>query len=1054
MDAVSGSSPIQPDLLPTVREALADRYDVHEEIGRGGMAMVFRATRRLDGRELALKVLDPRLSVTVGRDRFRREIAILSQLSHPAILPHLETGESGDLLYFAMPLVNGETLRERLNREPQLPVEEALGITRTILDALQYAHGRNVIHRDIKPENILLQDGQVLVADFGIARAIVRSGGDRISTTGVTIGTPAYMSPEQVVGEARLDGRSDIYSTGCVLYEMLAGGPPFGGPTPQAIQARHMHEAPPPLRVVRPSVPEALQRVLETALAKVAADRFRTASEFSAALDRALEPGVTVPVAAIPRRRLALLGAAGLVVAVLAVMLWPTAGPALEPERYVVLPFRNRGTDQPGPISADNATRLVWQSLSRWRDLQLVEADVVEDRTRRPGASYATLSSGMELARSLGAGLLVWGEVLELGDSVSVRASVFRASDRVPEALRRAELTVLRTAATDSGSAGQLIRQFAELARNLILPSLEGVGDPGEPAGTASYNALRATLSGDSALLRWNLDLARERYRQAFVIDPGYAAPRLRYARASLWADAPVSEWRPAAEAALGAANQLSPVEQLEAKGLAALGQREFPEACGHFREILRRDSSRFAGWYGIGECLTGDDIVIRDPGSPSGWRFRGGYASGIAAFQRALTLVPLAHAAFGGAALGRLSSKLMVDPNRARFGIPQTDSTIRMAAYPELREDSVAFVPYPIEEITRGTRQVRTRGQALNANRRALLQITTEWLARYPESPSAISAHAQALEMTGSVASNASEEVSALSLVRKLRTGTEKSSDISLAAWEVRLRLKARQFTAARVLAESALAVLPRTDLEGAIQAALAALTGRVNLAAELYGRSAHWPFVTPDGRLVQSPPAVTITANRLLVYAAFGTPEDSIRVLTTRLRTEIERSVDPSLQQDLWEAAIYQPSLLAFPLLPPPASQQLPTARVEMAIARRDHDLARLEFAALNTLRQFELPGNIALDHAVLEARLLAFLGDSAAARARLEPFLDNPAGLGTEATGDVTQAVAVGRVMLLWRELRGLQGAGTTDSSLIALWLHADERLGAKMKGQHPH
>ena len=1013
--------------------------------------MVFRATRRLDGRELALKVLDPRLSVAVGRDRFRREIAILSQLSHPAILPHLETGESGDLLYFAMPLVKGETLRDRLNREPQLPVEDALGITRTILDALEYAHGRNVIHRDIKPENILLQDGQVLVADFGIARAIVRSGGDRISTTGVTIGTPAYMSPEQVVGEARLDGRSDIYSTGCVLYEMLAGGPPFGGPTPQAIQARHMHEAPPPLRVVRPSVPEALQRVLETALAKVAADRYRTASEFSAALDRAIEQGVTVPVAGIPRRRLAVLGAAGLVVAVLAVMLWPAGGPALEPERYVVLPFRHRGADQPGPISADNATRLVWQSLSRWRDLKLVEADVVEDRTRRPGASFATLSSGMELARSLGAGLLVWGEVLELGDSVSVRASVFRAGDRVPEAVRRAELSMLRTAATDSGSAGILIRRFAELARNLILPSLEGVGDPGEPAGTASYHALRATLSGDSALLRWNLDLARERYRQAFVIDPGYAAPRLRYARASLWADAPVSEWRPAAEAALAAANQLSPVEQLEARGLAALGRREFPEACAQFREILKRDSSRFAGWYGVGKCLTGDNIVVRDPRSPSGWRFRGGYSSGIAAFQRALTLVPLAHAAFGGAALDRLSSKLMVDPNGFRIGVLVTDSTIRMAAYPELRDDSVAFVPYPIEDISRGTRPVRTRGEALTRNRRALLQITTEWLARYPESAPAISAHAQALEMTGAIISSAPREVSALALVQQLRTRPERGGrDIPLAAWEVRLRLKARQFSAARQLAESALVVLPRTNEEGATQAALAALTGRVNLASELHGRYVHWPFVTADGRLVQSPAAVRLTANRLLVYAAFGTPEDSITALAARLRTEIDRWVDPPLRQDVWEAAMFQPSLLAFPLLPPPAGQQLPTARVETALARNDHQLARLEFAALNTLRQFRQPGDVALDHAVLEIRLLLRLGDTTAARTRLEPYLANPAGLGTDATDLITQSAAVGRILLLSWELNKT----SPDSSLKALWLHADEPLAAKLTRNHPN
>jgi serine/threonine protein kinase len=1042
---LSGSEPIQPDFLDTVRRALADRYDVQDEIGRGGMATVFRATSRFDGREVALKVLDPRLGMVLGHDRFRREIATLSRLEHPSILPQLDSGESHGLLFFAMPLIKGGTLRGRLVHEPQLPIEDALSITHAVLAALDYAHRHNVIHRDIKPENILLEDGQPLIADFGIARAIVRSGGDQISTTGLAMGTAAYMSPEQGTGETRLDGRTDIYSTGCVLYEMLVGGPPFSGPTPQAVQARHLLEPPPPLRVVRPAVSEALQAVVEKSLAKVPADRFRSASEFAAALDQALKTGA-LPYRTRRRWRRALwLGAALLVATAGAVRVLRTPGPIVDPERYIVLPFRHRSSDQPGPISADNSTRLLWQSLSRWRDLRLVDQDVVEDRIRRIGDSLPTLSGELNLARALGAGLLVLGEVFALGDSISVRASVFEARGRVADPIRRAEFTLPRSAASDTGSASQLIRRFAELARSLILPSLEGVGDPGEPTGTPYYRAFRATLSGDSALLRWNLDLARERYRQALSVDPSYAAPSLRFARASLWMDAPVSEWRPAAEAALRTASQLAPVEQLEAQGLAALGRDDFPRACDRFGEILKRDSLSFTGWYGIGECLTRDDIVVPDPASPSKWRYRGGYSSGIAAYRRALTLVPLAHAAFGGAALSRLAAKLVVQPNFPRLGVALSDSLRRFAAYPELLHDSVAYVPYPMEEITKGSRFVRTQGQALALNRRTLLLITSEWLGRYPASVPAISAHAQALELTGDIGSSLPGEPSALMLVRQLRTRDSRSGrDIGLAAWEVRLRLKARQFTVARMVAESALAVSPKTAEEGVTQAGLAALTGRIYLAADLVGRFADWPFATPDGRFVETPKTVGAIANRLLVYAAFGTPEDSIHVLTSRLRVEVESRVDPTQRAAVMEALMFQPSLLGYPVLPPPSDQQFPTARVEKALAGGDRVAARREFDALGNVRRFQLPGDITLDHAVLEARLFRFLGDTVAARARLEPFLDDPGTLGTDVLEFVTQAAAVGRAMQLYLGLIGKAGIRGIDTALVALWRHADGEL----------
>ena len=319
--------------------ALGNAYEVHEEVGRGGMATVYRATRQSDGRTVAIKVLDPRLGQALGRERFQREIQILSTLDHPAILPLLDSGER-EYFYYVMPFVTGETLRDRLEREIQLPLATAAGIMQTVLDALEYAHGHNILHRDIKPANVLLEGDAALVADFGIARAIVRSGGDSLSSTGLVIGTPSYMSPEQAAGESRLDGRSDIYAAGCLYYAMLAGVPPFTGPSPQAIQARHLHEPPPSLQLFRPGIPARVQEVIEQALAKAPADRFQSAAAFRQAVDAATLPGAKSTRA---RRRLVRWSAgAGVAALVAAAALWPRPATALDPERYVVMPLRRK----------------------------------------------------------------------------------------------------------------------------------------------------------------------------------------------------------------------------------------------------------------------------------------------------------------------------------------------------------------------------------------------------------------------------------------------------------------------------------------------------------------------------------------------------------------------------------------------------------------------------------------------------------------------------------------------------------------------------------------
>jgi len=296
--------------LERLAAALADRYRLERELGQGGMATVYLAEDLKHHRKVAIKVLRSELAAALGAERFLREIEIAARLTHPGILPLLDSGEAGGgpdmpgpYLYYVMPFVDGESLRDRLRREGQLPVDEAVAIARRVATALGYAHGLGVVHRDIKPENILLTGGEPVVADFGIAKAVSAAGQTRLTESGFAVGTAPYMSPEQASAESQLDGRSDLYSLGCVLYEMLAGEPPFTGPTLQAITARKLNDSMPSLRTVRELVPAGVEAAIRRALAKAPADRYQTARQFAEALDGSGPQPVTAEGTGSPARQ-------------------------------------------------------------------------------------------------------------------------------------------------------------------------------------------------------------------------------------------------------------------------------------------------------------------------------------------------------------------------------------------------------------------------------------------------------------------------------------------------------------------------------------------------------------------------------------------------------------------------------------------------------------------------------------------------------------------------------------------------------------------------------
>jgi eukaryotic-like serine/threonine-protein kinase len=400
--------------------ALADRYRIERELGQGGMATVYLAHDLKHRRNVAIKVLRPELAAALGAERFLREIETTANLRHPHILPLYDSGEADGFLYYVMPYVEGESLRDRLDREKQLPIGEALAIAREVADALGYAHARGVVHRDVKPENILLEGGHAVVADFGIAHAVSAAGADRLTQTGVSVGTPLYMSPEQAAGDRALDGRSDLYSLGCVLYEMLGGQPPFTGPTAEVITRQHLITEAAPVTNLRPTVPADVAGALARTLAKNPADRFNPAAQFVQALTTGAAAAGLAPAASrAPARRTWLTGAA--VVALLAAAWFGgrallTGHASTKIERIAVLPMDNQTGDSTQQFFADGMTREVIGVLT--------DAGIRVMGHRAVEAYRNTTKPAGTIARELGVDALVTGSVLKAGDVVQVAAEL------------------------------------------------------------------------------------------------------------------------------------------------------------------------------------------------------------------------------------------------------------------------------------------------------------------------------------------------------------------------------------------------------------------------------------------------------------------------------------------------------------------------------------------------------------------------------------------------------------------------------------------------------
>jgi len=463
--------------------ALADRYRLERELGQGGMATVYLAEDRKHQRRVAIKVLRPEIAAAIGAERFLREITTTANLHHPHILALYDSGEAAGFLYYVMPFVEGESLRERLTREKQLPLDDALQISREVADALSYAHSRGVIHRDIKPENILLESGHAVVADFGIAKAVRAAGGETLTQAGMAIGTPPYMSPEQAAGAEVLDGRSDLYSLACVLYEMLAGQPPFTGATAESVIHQHISVDPQPITNLRPAVPREIAGTLARALAKVPADRFNPVAQFGEALLQSTSRAA--------RRESAV---------------------SRDRPSVAVLPFVNMSAEADNEYFSDGVTEEIISALSRLEGLR------VASRT----SAFAFKGKAPDL-RTVGDALnvstVLEGSVRKAGQRVRVTAQLIRVADDEHLWSDRFDSDLEDI----FGVQDRLAQSIVEVLRVKLLDAeAEAIVAPGTRNVAAYEHYLRGRYYWNK---RDQQDLQRgiQQFEQAIALDPHYA---------------------------------------------------------------------------------------------------------------------------------------------------------------------------------------------------------------------------------------------------------------------------------------------------------------------------------------------------------------------------------------------------------------------------------------------------------------------------------------------------------------------------------------------------
>jgi serine/threonine protein kinase/Flp pilus assembly protein TadD len=562
------------DLQSRLAESLAGRYEVDREVGRGGMATVFLARDRKHDREVALKVLHPELAASLGSERFLREIQIAARLQHPHILPLYDSGQAGTLLYYVMPFVEGESLRDRLDRDKRLPVEDAVKLGRDIAAALDYAHRHGVVHRDIKPENVMLHEGEAIVTDFGIAKAVSAAGGERMTQTGMAVGTPAYMSPEQAMGEGEPDGRSDVYSLGCVLFEMLTGDAPFTGSTPQALITKRFTDPVPSVRAARKEVTGELEVVVTKSLAREAAERYDSAALVAQALG---SPKVMTPPNATP-----------------------LATPATASTKSIaVLPFADMSPQRDQEYFCEGMAEELINALMKIEELQ------VASRTSAFGFKGKE-QDAQEIGRQLNVGSVLGGSVRKAGNRLRITAQLINVADGYHAWSERYDRDMEDVFAIQDEIAQSIAKALRVVLTDKTKRAIE------KPP-TADVEAYDYYLRGRQFFHQWRrkgVEYARRMYERAIAIDPNYALAHAGIAECSAFIytywDASAAHLE-RADSASKKAIELDPElpEVHTARGLALAYSKQFDEANREFETAIRLGPKLFEAHYFYARALS-----------------------------------------------------------------------------------------------------------------------------------------------------------------------------------------------------------------------------------------------------------------------------------------------------------------------------------------------------------------------------------------------------------------------------------------------------------------
>jgi tRNA A-37 threonylcarbamoyl transferase component Bud32/tetratricopeptide (TPR) repeat protein len=1048
------------DPLSSSREqgaVIAGRYQIDREIGRGGMATVYLAHDIRHDRQVALKFIHAEVADGQATERFRREIALLARLQHPHILPLYDSGEWEGALFYVMPYIAGESLRGRIKRESQLPVDEAIRLAREVADALAYAHAHDVIHRDIKPENILLSEGHALVGDFGIAHAVSRAGGRRLTDAGFAIGTLSYMSPEQGSADP-IDGRSDLYSLGCVVYEMLTGKVPFSGPTAIAILAQRFGAPAAPMRQKRAEIPQAVDAAVQKAIAPIPANRFQNMTEFSSALASAEDASASRANAKLVIPPIWRWSAAVLGLGALAALFFAFKPAPLDPELYVVLPFVHRANAAPQLLDGDNCQQLLYEAFGRWNGITLVDDMRAHDARARVNAAPLSLKDALRTARSLRAGRMAWGEVWQARGHIDVRGLIYDV---------RTEKPVKQYTVTLRSDLGDAERRFDELADTLLVPvaasgratlpfSSDGV------RGSRSIPALTTYFRAHEALAAWQLDSAEALFREAIDLDPDYPHANYWLAQVMAWrGDTDPAQWQPSAQRAVAKSSRLSARDSTLAAALLDMSEGRFADACARYEHMRAgKDSLDFSVWYGLGDCRARDTVIVKSAASPSGYNFRSGYESAIRAYMKALTLVPTAHLTFAGIGFDRLAGLLYTQSSELRRGAIASDSAI-WAAYPAVVNDTLAFVPYPYADIATGkVNRPPSAPAAVARNRVTLERLASGWTVALPRSASAFEALARALELEGRLGVAGAQDSSALSALGHARAlATEAVDQRRLGIMATRLLVVSGNFEGARALADSILSGAPATTpAEADALKAVAALTGRVQRTIELLRTEAPTVrFISMTNHLVQPPTPVAELARVLLGYASLGAPLDSI----IAGKQHVDRAVDSYVQSDsramMHEAVLNMPLTLAYPVAPALSLQRAGGGGdylldIQRAASKHDTVSVHAQLSAVAKLRALGRPGELSIYLTYQEAWLLLQVGDTAGAARQLDASLTALPTLNSYLLDHVQDAAFLIRAMVLRSDIAANGGDQRTAQkwgrAVSQLWAGADAPLQSEV------